>query len=63
MTNPNRFVKTAGQLSYRLLFLFTPFFKHTIFDPRPENCLAFLKSCHKQLFSNCLVDGLLTPIV
>ena len=34
-------------------------YKQSIFDPRPENCLSF----SKKLFSNCLVDGLLTSIV
>ena len=44
---------------------FTPFsfYKQSIFDPRPENCLSFSKKSPKKLFSNCLVDGLLTSIV
>ena len=37
--------------------------KQFIFDPRPENCLSFSKKLLKKLFSNCLVDGLLTSIV
>ena len=42
----------------------TPFFnKQSIFDPRPENCSAFLKICPKKLFSDCLIDGPLTSIV
>ena len=41
----------------------TPFFyKQSTFDPRPENVQACLKNCPKKLFSNCLVDGLLTSI-
>ena len=39
------------------------FYKQSIFDTRPQNCLAFLKNRPKKLFSNCLVDGLLTSIV
>ena len=43
---------------------YTPFFyKQSIFDPRPENCLSFSKNRPKGMFSNCLVDGLLTSIV
>ena len=42
----------------------TPFFyKQSIFDPRPECCLSFSKKSPQKLFSNCLVDGLLTSIV
>ena len=42
----------------------TPFFyKQSIFDPRPENCLRFSKKSLQKLFSNYLVDGLLTSIV
>ena len=29
----------------------------------PKIVQAFIKNCPKQLFSNCLVDGLLTSIV
>ena len=39
------------------------FYKQSIFDPRPENCLSFSKKSPQKLFSNCLVDGLLTSIV
>ena len=42
---------------------YTFFYKQSIFDPRPENCLSFSKNRHKKLFSNCLVDYLLTSIV
>ena len=46
------------------IFVNTPFFnKQFIFDPRHENCLSFLRNRRKKLFSNCLVDGLLTSIV
>ena len=42
----------------------TPFFnKQSIFGPRPENRLSFSKQSPQKLFSNCLVDGLLTSIV
>ena len=37
--------------------------KKSIFDPRPENCLSFSEKSPQKLFSNCLVDGLLTFIV
>ena len=41
----------------------TPFFyKQSIFDPRPENCLSFSKKSPPKI-GNCLVDGLLTSIV
>ena len=48
-----------------VIFIFYTFFFHkqSTFDPRPENCLSFLKNRPKKLFSNCLVDGLLTSIV
>ena len=39
------------------------FYKQSIFDTRPENCLRFSKKLPQKLFSNCLVDGLLTSIV
>ena len=39
------------------------FYKQSIFDTRPENCLSFSKKLPQKLFSNCLVDGLLTSIV
>ena len=39
---------------------YTFFYKQSIFDPRPENCWSFSKK--SPLFSNCLVDGLLTSI-
>ena len=41
-----------------------PFFlyKQSIFDPRPKNCLSFLKHRPKKSFSKCLVDGLLTSL-
>ena len=39
------------------------FYKQSIFDTRPENCLSFSKKLSQKLFSNCLVDGLLTSIV
>ena len=39
------------------------FYKQSIFDTRPENCLNFSKKLPQKLFSNCLVDGLLTSIV
>ena len=42
-------------------FLF--FYKQSIFDPRPQRCLSFSKNYPQKLFSNCLVDGLLTSIV
>ena len=46
------------------LFSATPFFyKKSIFDPRPESCLSFSQKLPQKLFSNCLVDGLLTSIV
>ena len=38
------------------------FYKQSIFDPLPENCLSFSKKSPQKLFSNCLVDGLLTSI-
>ena len=43
----------------------TPFFlyKQFIFDSRPQSCLSFSKNYPQKLFSNCLVDGLLTSIV
>ena len=48
----------------RQIFVNTPFFnKQFIFDPRHENCLSFLRNRLKKLFSNCLVDSLLTSIV
>ena len=39
------------------------FYKQSIFDTRPENCLSFSKKLPQKLFSNCLVDGLLTSII
>ena len=39
------------------------FYKQSIFDTRPENCLSFSKKLPQKLFSNYLVDGLLTSIV
>ena len=39
------------------------FYKQSIFDTHPENCLSFSKKLPQKLFSNCLVDGLLTSIV
>ena len=39
------------------------FYKQSIFDTRPENCLSFSKKLPQKLFSNCLVDDLLTSIV
>ena len=42
---------------------YTSFYKQSIFDPRPENCLSFSKKSPQKLYSSCLVDGLLTPIV
>ena len=39
------------------------FYKQSIFDTRPENCLSFSKKLPQKLSSNCLVDGLLTSIV
>ena len=46
------------------LLEYAPFFyKQSIFDPRPENCLSFSKKSPQKLFSNCLVEGLLTSIV
>ena len=41
---------------------YTFFYKQSIFDPRPENCLSFSKKSPQKLYSNCLVDGLLTSI-
>ena len=41
----------------------TFFYKQSIFNPCPENCLSFSKKLPQKLFSNCLVDGLLTSIV
>ena len=49
-----------------LLEIFTVhlfFYKQSIFDPRPENCLSFSKKSPQKLFSICLVDGLLTSIL
>ena len=48
-------------LRIKTLHLF--FYKQSIFDPRSEYCLSFSKKSHQKLFSNCFVDGLLTPIV
>ena len=42
---------------------YTFFYKQSIFDPRPENSLSFSKKLPQKMFSNCLVDGLLTSIV
>ena len=43
---------------------FIPFFyKQSIFDHCPENCLSFSKKSPQKLFSNCLMDGLLTSTV
>ena len=39
------------------------FYKQSIFDPCPENCLSFSKNSPQKLFSSCLVDGLLTSTV
>ena len=39
------------------------FYKQSIFDPRPKNCLSFSKKSSQKLFSGCLVDGLLISIV
>ena len=39
------------------------FYKQSTFDPCPENCLSIFKKSPQKLFSNCLVDGLLTSIV
>ena len=44
-----------------MLHLF--FYKQSIFDPRPENCLSFSKKLPQKLISNCLLNGLLTSIV
>ena len=41
---------------------YTFFYKQSIFDPRPKKCLCFSKQLSQKLFSNCLVDGLLTSI-
>ena len=43
----------------------TPFFyyKQSIFDPCCKNCLSFSKKLSEKLFSNCLVDGILTSVV
>ena len=48
-------------LVYAQSFSITPcFYKQSIFDPRPKNCLSFSKKPPQKLFSNCLGDGLLT---
>ena len=47
-----------------VLFPTTPFFyKQSIFDSHPKNCLSFSKKSPQNLFSNCLVDGLLISTV
>ena len=46
------------------MFLFTPFFiKNPFLTLAPKIVKAFLKNRPKKLFSNCLVDGLLTYVV
>ena len=47
--------------SSSLLHIF--FNKQSTCDHRPENCLSFSKNRPKKLFSNCLVEDLLTSIV
>ena len=49
--------KTQDYFYQFALHLF--FYKQSIFDPRPENCLIFSKKLPPK---NCLVDGLLTSI-
>ena len=44
---------------YTLFF----FYKQSIFNPRPKNCLNFSKKLPQKLFSNYLVDGRLTSFV
>ena len=58
--------KSIGNLNSSKVETFknTPFFyKQSIFDPRPENCLNFFKKSPKKLFSSCLVDDSLSCIV
>ena len=55
------FIVNFEHISHLVLHLF--FNKQSIFDPRPEICLSFSKKSPQKLFSNCLVDGLLTSIV
>ena len=38
------------------------FNKQSIFNPRAKNCLSFFKKPSQKLFSNYVVDGLLTSI-
>ena len=42
---------------------YTIFYKQSIFDSRPKNCLSFSKKSPQKLFSTCLVDGPLNSIV
>ena len=51
------------QVENRHITQYTFFYKQSIFDPRPKNYLSFSKKLPKKLFSNCLVDDLLTSIV
>ena len=42
---------------------YTFFYKQSSFGPRFKNCLNFSKNLPPKLFSNCLLDDLLTSIV
>ena len=57
-------MEMLDKLTILRLFLYTPFFINNPFlTLAPKIVYAFLKKSPKKLFSNCLVDGLLTSIV
>ena len=51
----------CSNIHHSLLYTFS--YKQSIFEYHPENCLSFSKELPLKLFSNCLVDGLLTSTV
>ena len=50
-------------ISFSIYELHLFFYKQSIFDPRPKNCLRFSRKSPQKLFSSCLVDGPITSIV
>ena len=61
VTNRTPFDARTTRFSGPNLYLFF-FINNSFFYRRPENFLSFSKKSPPKLFSNCLVDGILTSI-